>query len=117
MNEKWSQARSTKLMSSCGANVARFCLALPEVGERAENADVAFLVRGKTFAYFLNNHHGDGRVALVCKAAAGEQILSMLNRIHSSCPRTLGHAVGLACALRLVSSGTRWLDLWQRRIA
>jgi hypothetical protein len=49
------------------------CLALPEVSESAENAHVAFLVRGKTFAYFLNNHHGDGRVALVCKAAAGAQ--------------------------------------------
>ena len=49
------------------------CLALPEVSGRAEDGHVAFMVRGKTFAYFLNNHHGDGRVALVCKAAAGAQ--------------------------------------------
>ena len=32
----------------------------------------AFLVQGKTFAYYLDDHHGDGIVALVCKMAAGE---------------------------------------------
>jgi hypothetical protein len=26
-------------------------------------------VRGKVFAYFLNNHHGDGLVSVCCKAA------------------------------------------------
>jgi hypothetical protein len=30
-------------------------------------------VRGKTFAMFLDNHHGDGRVALWCKAPPGAQ--------------------------------------------
>jgi hypothetical protein len=30
-------------------------------------------VRGRTFAWYLEDHHGDGRVALHCKAAAGEQ--------------------------------------------
>ena len=34
---------------------------------------VGFLVRGKTFAWFLDNHHGDGRLALCCKAAPGDQ--------------------------------------------
>src|SRR5262249_47558772 len=34
---------------------------------------VAFKVRKKTFAYYLFDHHGDGRIALWCKAAAGEQ--------------------------------------------
>lgn len=32
----------------------------------------AFLVQGKTFAYYLDDHHGDGIVALVCKMAPGE---------------------------------------------
>jgi hypothetical protein len=31
----------------------------------------AFLVRGKKFAYFLVDHHGDGRVAVQCKAEKG----------------------------------------------
>lgn len=49
------------------------CLALPEVTERGEGDHSAFQVRGKNFAYFLNNHHGDGRIALACKAPAGAQ--------------------------------------------
>ena len=32
---------------------------------------LSFKVRGKTFCYFLKDHHGDGRVALNCKTAPG----------------------------------------------
>jgi phosphoribosylglycinamide formyltransferase-1 len=31
----------------------------------------AFEVRGKKFAYFLVDHHGDGRVAINCKVPPG----------------------------------------------
>ena len=31
-----------------------------------------FRVRKKVFAYFLNNHHGDGIVSVACKALPGE---------------------------------------------
>jgi hypothetical protein len=31
-----------------------------------------FQVRGRTFAYFLHDHHGDGRVALNCKVPIGD---------------------------------------------
>jgi hypothetical protein len=31
-----------------------------------------FLVRKKTFAYFLNNHHGDGIVAVTGKVLPGD---------------------------------------------
>ena len=34
---------------------------------------VGFKVGGRTFAWYLEDHHGDGRVALNCKVAAGEQ--------------------------------------------
>jgi len=34
---------------------------------------VAYTVRGRTFGYFTHDHHGDGRLALSCKAPAGEQ--------------------------------------------
>ena len=44
------------------------CLALPEAAERPSGRHAAFLVRGRTFVYFLDDHHGDGRVALNCKA-------------------------------------------------
>jgi len=37
-----------------------------------EHAD--FRVRGKVFAYFLNNHHGDKIVSVCCKSALGENV-------------------------------------------
>ncbi len=36
------------------------------------NRHSAFLVRKKKFAYFLDDHHGDGRVAVCCRALPGE---------------------------------------------
>ncbi|HKS92468.1 MAG TPA: MmcQ/YjbR family DNA-binding protein [Tepidiformaceae bacterium] len=54
-------------------HVSSTCLALPEAeSDTATGQHLAFSVRGKKFAYFLVDHHGDGRVALVCKAAPGE---------------------------------------------
>jgi hypothetical protein len=47
------------------------CLVLPEV-EMQGDQHKAFVVRGKKFAYHLVDHHGDGRVALQCKAGRGE---------------------------------------------
>jgi hypothetical protein len=51
--------------------VIEICRSLPEVVFE-EQQHVTFRVRGKTFAYYLDDHHGDGRVALNCKAAQGE---------------------------------------------
>src|SRR5262245_22969802 len=56
--------------------LVKICEALPEVGVSAvghKNEHLAFRVRKKTFAYYLYDHHGDGRIALCCKAAPGEQ--------------------------------------------
>jgi hypothetical protein len=50
------------------------CLALPEVAERLSNGAPAFFVGGsKTFVMFLDNHHGDGQVAIWCAAPLGVQ--------------------------------------------
>ena len=50
------------------------CLALPETSERIENpVHSAFLVKGKPFCYFLNDHHGDGIVGANFKGAPGVQ--------------------------------------------
>jgi hypothetical protein len=53
------------------ARITRICAALPEVAVSGEQ-HLAFKVRGKTFAYYLDDHHGDGVVGLCCKAAPGE---------------------------------------------
>jgi hypothetical protein len=56
------------------AEVRAACLALPEVTERLSHGSPTFFVRGKkTFVMFLNDHHGDGRLALWVAAAPGVQ--------------------------------------------
>ena len=52
--------------------LSQICLALPEVSRRDKGDHAAFLVKKRIFAYFLNNHHGDGIVAVVCKVAPGD---------------------------------------------
>lgn len=55
-------------------HMREICLALPEAEEKpSDHPHATFVVRNKTFAMFLDNHHGDGRVALWCKAPAGLQ--------------------------------------------
>jgi hypothetical protein len=49
------------------------CLGWPEVTEVTSHGRPTFAVRGKTFVMFLDNHHGDGRLALWCKAPPGAQ--------------------------------------------
>lgn len=49
-------------------------LTLPEAEASSRTGQhVAYTVRGKKFAYFLNDHHGDGRISMTCKAPPGEQ--------------------------------------------
>ena len=49
------------------------CLWLPEAEEFVSHGSPNFRVRGKTFATYVVNHHGDGRVALWLNAPAGAQ--------------------------------------------
>src|SRR5438046_1484455 len=52
--------------------VIKICLALPETADTRSGSHASFLVRKKVFAYFLDNHHGDGIVAIACKAGPGD---------------------------------------------
>ena len=53
--------------------VRSICLSLPETEEKIAWSAPTFRVRGRQFAMFLNNHHGDGKLALWCAAPAGAQ--------------------------------------------
>jgi hypothetical protein len=53
--------------------VREVCLSFPETEEVVSHGSPNFRVRGKTFASFVINHHGDGRVALWLNAPAGSQ--------------------------------------------
>ncbi|HMD99848.1 MAG TPA: MmcQ/YjbR family DNA-binding protein [Terriglobia bacterium] len=54
------------------ARLTKISLALPGASRQCHGSHAAFLVRKRTFAYFLNDHHGDGIVAVACKAMPGD---------------------------------------------
>ena len=55
------------------ARLTEICLALPEATRDDSGRHAGFRVRGRTFAYYLDDHRGDeGIVGLVCKAHVGE---------------------------------------------
>ena len=62
---------TTTRTAATRARVLKIC-ALPESSAR-EQQHIKFEVRGKTYAYFLDDHHGDGRVGINFKAAPGQQ--------------------------------------------
>ena len=50
------------------------CLALPEATERLSHGEPTWFVRDKkTFVMFVDDHHGDGRLAVWCSAPPGVQ--------------------------------------------
>ena len=52
--------------------LAKICLALPETSMYRHGQNAGFQVRKKKFAYFLNNHHGDGIVSVTAKVIPGD---------------------------------------------
>jgi phosphoribosylglycinamide formyltransferase-1 len=52
--------------------LTKICLALPEATRDYNGQHAGFQVRKRTFAYFLNDHHGDGIVAVTCKVLPGD---------------------------------------------
>lgn len=52
--------------------MSAICLKLPETTREITGDHATFHVRKKVFAYFLDNHHGDGIVGLVCKVLPGD---------------------------------------------
>jgi phosphoribosylglycinamide formyltransferase-1 len=54
--------------------LTKICLALPGATRECKGSHAGFSIGKKTFAYFLNDHHGDGIVSVACKALPGENI-------------------------------------------
>ena len=52
--------------------LTEIALAFPEATRQIYGSHAQFLVRKKTFAYFLDNHHGDGIVGVTCKVLPGD---------------------------------------------
>jgi len=54
------------------SRLTEIALGLPEAKREMKGSHAQFMVRKKTFAYFLDNHHGDGIVAVACKVLPGD---------------------------------------------
>ena len=54
------------------SRVSRMCLALPQAVRERHGSHAAFRVGSKVFAYYLDDHHGDGIVSVCCRTVRGE---------------------------------------------
>ena len=54
------------------SRLVEIALALPEAKHEIRGSHAQFIVRKRTFAYFLNNYHGDGIVSVACKVLPGD---------------------------------------------
>ena len=52
--------------------LSSICLSLPEAVREDMDSHASFKVGRKTFAYYLNDHHGDGIVSMCCKVLPGD---------------------------------------------
>ncbi len=89
--------------------IADLCGELPETTASGP-AHVTFSVRGRPFAWFLDDHHGDGRLGIAVETGPGRQQTLMVDaRDRYYVPRRMGGR-GLI-ALRLDRPGVRWSEV------
>jgi phosphoribosylglycinamide formyltransferase-1 len=56
------------------ARITAMCRALPGTDHTDSGDHSIYRVRGKVFAYFLDDHHGDGIVSVCVKSELGENV-------------------------------------------
>ena len=102
--KKASPKQDTRL-----TRLTKICLALPETTRDDMGRHARFQVRKKVFAYFLDDHHGDGIVGVTCKVLPGDNQL-LLNPIlrNSICLLMLDREAGSGCgSMRARSTGRK----------
>jgi phosphoribosylglycinamide formyltransferase-1 len=66
------------------ARLVEICRAFPEANAEVAGAEhMAFRIRKRIFAYYLFDHHGDGRIAFCCKSSLSEQQRLVRDDAHS----------------------------------
>jgi hypothetical protein len=54
--------------------IRAICMTFPEAAEKLSHGSPAFFIeKGKVYAYFWNNHHGDGHTAALVKTSGREE--------------------------------------------
>ena len=90
--------------------LTKICLALPEAVRDYNGQHAGFQVRKRTFAYFLNDHHGDGIVAVTCKVLKSDnQVLTGADPERFYIPAYIGSRGWVA--LRLDRSTIDWEEV------
>ena len=90
--------------------LAGICMALPGATREKMHGHVAFKVGKKTFAYYLNDHHGDGIISICCKVLPGDnQRLIDANPRKFYMPAYIGSRGWVA--LRLDRATVDWSEL------
>jgi hypothetical protein len=86
------------------------CLSLPETSERLSHGHPTFFIRGKkTFVMYLDDHHGDGRLAIWCAAPQGMQHMLVEGEPdHYFVPPYVGHRGWLGVHL---NRGLDWNEI------
>jgi hypothetical protein len=92
------------------ARLMKICLALPEARQESAGRHATFLVRKTVFAYYLNDHHGDGIVSVCCKVLPGDnEALIAAQPAKFYMPAYIGPRGWVA--LRLDVSGLDWNEV------
>ncbi|MGD0776858.1 MAG: MmcQ/YjbR family DNA-binding protein [Candidatus Solibacter sp.] len=92
------------------ARLMKICLALPEAIQEPAGRHATFLVKKDVFAYYLNDHHGDGIVAVCCKVLPGDnEALIAAHPAKFYLPAYIGPRGWVA--LRLDVSGLDWNEV------
>jgi hypothetical protein len=92
------------------ARVMRICQQLPEAMMEPAAKHASFQVRKHTFAYYLNDHHGDGIVSVCCKVLPGDnEALIAAHPAKYYMPAYIGPRGWVA--LRLDISGLDWKEV------
>jgi hypothetical protein len=65
--------RSHSVADAAYERVRTICLGFPAAEEKLSHGAPSFCVRGKMFLMFVDDHHGDGRVAVWCKSTIADQ--------------------------------------------
>jgi hypothetical protein len=83
--------------------VRRLCLGLPETTERLSHGAPTWFVREKkTFVTYMDDHHGDGRLAIWCAAPPGvPRLLVEEDPVRFFVPPYVGHRGWLGARLDL----------------
>ena len=90
--------------------LTRACLALPESSRELAGRHARFQVRDKTFAWYLDDHHGDGIVSVSCKMALDEnREVAALDPARFYLPAYMAHRGWIA--LRLDAGKIDWSEV------